>query len=130
VCIGCRCALRPVAVIFCNSDFTIKIRVQSEKQLISANTVCYKIKVLKIYKESDLTRVALCSRRICTAKDSAACGRFFEKNKTYIVTGSIDKNNLRALTNSCTFGKNVEELEPIEKQFFKSGYKTQKCPRH
>jgi len=127
VCIGCKCALRPLEADFCNADFTIKIRVKSEKQIIPENIAYYKIDVLKIYKACRKTRRALCSGRIYTAIESATCGRFFEEDKTYIVTGSLDKVYLRAITNSCTFGKNVKELEPAEKRFL-NDCNSYECP--
>ncbi len=127
--IGCRCPVREVDIDFCKSDFAIKLKVKSQKQLLPGIECYYEIEVLQIYKENNDTQKALSSKRIHTAQDTGGCGRILEFNKTYVITGSIIKENdaLSARTTSCTFGKDVEEFDEHEKQFFDKEYKNVKC---
>jgi hypothetical protein len=121
--------LQPVEKYFCDSEFSIKIQVNSaihstDDQLNS----WYDIAVLEVYKSDDKTKTALNSNRIWTAQQSATCGRMFELNQVYIITGSVDENG-RARTNSCTFGRNIKDLSETETQFFEKGYKSVSCPK-
>ncbi len=127
--IACKCMLQPVEKYFCDSEFSIKIKVNSEihsteDQLNS----WYDIEVLEVYKSDEKAKTALNSNRIWTAQQSATCGRVFELNEVYIITGSVDQSG-RARTHSCTFGRNIKDLSETEKQFFEKGYKSVSCPQ-
>jgi hypothetical protein len=128
--VSCKCIQQSVEKYFCNSQFTIKIKVNSERQITDHQSEAYyDIEVLKVYKSSPKAKSALDSGRIWTADSSAACGRYFEAKEIYVITGSVDETGAKATTHSCTFGRNFEELSSTEKQFFNKKYKSDVCPK-
>ncbi len=129
--IGCNCMFRPVEKNFCDSEFSIKIKVMSEiHSTDDLFNFWYEIEVLEVYKSDENTRTALNSNRIWTAQQSGAtCGRFFESNQIYIITGFVDESGTKARTHSCTFGKNIKDLSETEKQFFEKDYKSVSCSK-
>jgi hypothetical protein len=128
--IGCDCIFPTIEKNFCDSEFSIKIKVKSEihptEDLFNS---WYEIEVLEVYKSDEKTRTALNSNRIWTAQQSATCGRVFESNQIYIITGSVDQSGTKARTHSCTFGKNIKDLSETEKQFFEKDYKSVSCSK-
>jgi hypothetical protein len=106
---SCKCIQQSVEKYFCNSEFTIKIKVNSERQITDDQSEAYyDIEVLLVYKSSPKAKSALDSGRIWTTGSSAACDRYFKANEIYVITGSVDETGAKAETHSCTFGRNLE----------------------
>ena len=129
---GCRCAPLRVDTYFCNSDFAIQMRVKSERHDPNSEDQLnswYDIEVVKVYKTNDKVTKAFASGQIWTGQNSATCGRVFELNQNYIITGYLDPQNNRLRTHTCTFGRLLTNLSNEEKEFFENTYKSIDCSK-
>ena len=130
--LGCRCAPLRLDTYYCKSDFAVQIKVKSQRhdtedQLNS----WYDIDLVKVYKTnpSPVLKTALNASEIWTGQNGAVCGRFFEVNQNYVITGYYDEEHERLRTHTCTFGRLISELTKDEKDFFDTTFKSIDCSK-
>ena len=129
VSLACRCLQRDIKTNFCSSDFTLRVKVLTDKQELDSDQyqVFYDTQVEFNYKADDRMKLAIISGKIYTSASSASCGRYMEKGHTYVITGRLNDGKLT--TGSCDFGKTLDELDTQEKQFLDKEFSTYKCPQ-
>ncbi|XP_052221713.1 uncharacterized protein LOC127838163 isoform X2 [Dreissena polymorpha] len=137
-CECCTCVARPILDQGCASDFIIKTKVKSELRDPADpedfNGFYYKINkpsYSNIYKFNYLSDVSSANKaRIYTSGSTAACGVYLEEGKTYILSGSVNKEKQRMEMNSCSsWVQETSQISPESRQLlmqFKQG--TVVCP--
>ncbi|XP_052278772.1 uncharacterized protein LOC127877155 [Dreissena polymorpha] len=141
LCIGecCSCAVSPDSVPGCGSDFIIEAKVKSELRDLADhedfNGFYYKIKkpsYANIYKFNYLGDVTSANKaRVYTSGSTAACGVHLEEGKTYILSGSVNREKQRMEINLCSsWVEEKSQISPESQQLlmqFKQG--TVVCPK-
>ncbi|KAH3830018.1 uncharacterized protein LOC127877157 [Dreissena polymorpha] len=129
----CRCAVRPDFDLGCASDFIIKTKVTSQLRNHSvpnnSDSFYYTIKqpsygnTYKFNFRSDVS--AANKARVYTSESTASCGVFLERGKTYILSGSVNKEKQRMEINSCSsWVRESSQISPESRQLlmqFKQG---------
>ncbi|KAH3830005.1 hypothetical protein DPMN_103239 [Dreissena polymorpha] len=138
LCECCKCAVRPDLDLGCGSDFIIKTKVTSKLRnpavpndfdgfFYSINLPSY-FNTYKFNFRSDVS--AANKARVYTSESTASCGVFLERGKTYILSGSVNKEKQRMEMNSCaSWVRESSQISPETRQLlmqFKQG--TVVCP--
>jgi hypothetical protein len=154
---SCKCTEKSIEDIFCDSSFTIKAIVKSKNKLPGHTVYDVKVLDVYKWEDNwgsrwdnhlndkdnvkqgfdekgDLNMNSfrpydhrLKMRRIWTPKDKENCGRDLDINNIYIISGIVDKDEIKAMTNLCEIGKKHFKLSLKEKHFFGFGYERVNC---
>ncbi|KAH3884731.1 uncharacterized protein LOC127838227 [Dreissena polymorpha] len=138
LCECCKCAVRPNLDLGCGSDFIIETKVKSELRDPADPEDFYgfyykinKPSYANIYKFNYLSDVSSANKaRVYTSGSTASCGVHLEDGKTYILSGSVNKDKQRMEINSCSSW--VEETGQIspesQKLLMQFQQESVKCP--
>lgn len=86
---ACSCAPVHPQTKFCDAGFVAVIKVREVKEGNDTNPTLYRVKVKKVFKNSQDTNFVL-EDEIYTPSSSAACGVYLELNKNYVVSGGVE----------------------------------------
>jgi hypothetical protein len=124
----CVCEKKSVEKHFCDSVFVIKINITSDKQISDQESYdWYDFELLKFYKSNSKAHEALETSKIWVPNNSSDCKRNFILGETYIISGCIDSDVTKAMTDLCRFGRQINHLDRRENRFFRILFKKHKC---
>ncbi|XP_062566243.1 metalloproteinase inhibitor 3-like isoform X2 [Saccostrea cucullata] len=122
---ACTCFPQNPQVKFCNSGLVVKAKVLARKLGNNefGQEVKYEVNILEDYKNGYGPNLG--RRSIYTASNSAACGSYFELNKTYIIAGGIRRGVWT--TNLCAFTHRYKSLSKYQRKAFERGIYKRNC---
>ncbi|XP_062566241.1 metalloproteinase inhibitor 2-like isoform X2 [Saccostrea cucullata] len=122
---ACSCFPQHPQVQFCNSDFVVKATVLERKPGNNEfrQEVKYEVNILEDYKNSYGPNRG--RRAIYTASNGAACGSYFQLDKTYIIAGGIQGGIWT--TYSCGLNGLYKSFSRYQRKAFKRGIYKRNC---
>jgi hypothetical protein len=125
---ACVCEKKSVEKHFCDSVFVIKINITSDKQISDQESYdWYDFELFKFYKSNSKAHEALETSHIWVPNNSSDCKRNFILGETFIISGYIDSDGTKAITDLCSFGQQINHLDRRENRFFRILFKKHKC---
>ncbi|XP_048742393.2 metalloproteinase inhibitor 3-like [Ostrea edulis] len=108
---ACTCLSQHPQTQFCNSQFVVKAKVIRRETVNRGREVVYSVRILKDFK-GDGTRYSN-TQKIYTSTSSASCGSYFELQKEYIISGSI--NGQKWNTGLCSWNTRTSFLTQYQR---------------